>query len=177
MRISHKPADFTPAPEGRHNAVCCDVVDLGLVTGQYGEKHQCRIYWQIDEINEDAKPPKRFVVSKQYNVSLDPKSTLRKNLEAWRGRGFTKEELADFDTENLVGAPCEVVVQHNIKDEGTYANVVSLVCLRKGDTPLKLDGSYTRKKDRDDYQAPRSAAPAAEEAAAASSGYDDDVPF
>lgn len=175
MRISYKATDFIPAPEGRYSAVGCDVVDLGLVSGQFGEKHCCRIYWQIDAVNPETR--KRFVVSKQYNVSLNEKATLRKHLQSWRGRPFTKEELLDLDLEKLVGAPCELVIEHNIKDEGVYANVAVVVPLRKGDIPLRLDGSYTRKKDRDDYQPPAKPAESSEPEAQAQAAYDDSVPF
>ena len=36
---------FTPAPEGLWNAVCVDVIDKGMVDGQYGQKHKCRLLW------------------------------------------------------------------------------------------------------------------------------------
>lgn len=121
-----------PAPAGTHAAICVDVVDLGLITSDYAgkEKTQHKIYisWQIDEDRQDGKP---FLVSKRYTLSLHEKAGLRKDLQAWRGREFTQEELAGFDVESVIGAPALLSVIHNTKDGQTYANVNSIMKLPK----------------------------------------------
>ena len=47
------PKTFVPAPEGQHNAVCCDVVDLGVIeteyNGQKSKNHKVRLVFQIGE--------------------------------------------------------------------------------------------------------------------------------
>lgn len=139
---------FTPAPAGLHQAVCVDVVDMGLLEVTYAGKtkkqHKVRIVWQLDLDTDDLKP---FTVQKRYTLSLHEKATLRKELESWRGRPFTDEELAGFDLEKLLGANAQVNVQHTTKNGETYANVISIVPLGRGMQKL-TPRDYVRVKDR-----------------------------
>lgn len=140
--------EFTPAPEGLHQGVCVDVVDLGLVAGIYGEKHKVELRWQLEQLDETATPPRHFMVTNRYTLSLNEKATLRKHLEAWRGKLFTPAELEGFDLENLLGANCQLQVIHNLSDQGrTFANIQAIVPLGKGMTKLR-PVDYVRMKDR-----------------------------
>ena len=102
--------NFTPAPAGTHAAVCVDVVDLGILEVSFGGKtkqqHKINLVWQIDEERDDGKP---FTVRKRYTCSLHEKAALRKDLEAWRGRPFTDQELDGFDLETLISAPALLI--------------------------------------------------------------------
>lgn len=139
--------EFTPAPEGLHQGVCVDVVDLGLVTTQFGDKHMLEIRWHLDQDDPVTGTP--FMVMQRYNVTLNEKAKLRHHLEAWRGRKFTKEELSGFDVEKLVGVNCQIQVVHNLSDDGrTWANVSAVVPLGKGMTKLRVTEGYIRVKDR-----------------------------
>lgn len=145
---SYEKKDYTPAPEGLWQAVCCDVVDLGLVKDTFGEKHKVKLVWLIEE--NDPKTKKPFSVSKRFNLSLHEKASLRKDLESWRGRKFNQEELKKFDLEKLIGANCQLSVVHNVKDEGeVYANVQNIVSSRKDTTKLRVPDDYVRQADRD----------------------------
>jgi hypothetical protein len=138
--------EFTPAPEGLHQSVCVDVIDLGMVETQWGLKPLVAIRWQTESI--DPETNKRFQVQNRYNLSLNEKSNLRKHLEAWRGKKFTAEELKGFDLENLLGANCQLQLVHNISDNGrTFANVQAIVPLGKGMTKMRPE-EYVRMKDR-----------------------------
>jgi hypothetical protein len=139
-----KKTNFTPAPEGVFPAVCVDVVDLGLKPSQYGLKPRMKIVWEIEPTMENGK---RFVIQKHYTPSLADKSILTKDLKSWRGRAFTAEELAGFDLEKVVGAPCQLVISHDEKDGTIYANVMTIL---KADQAKRLtpSGSYIRTKDR-----------------------------
>ena len=147
--IAKKPeSSFTPCPEGLHQAVCVDVVDLGLQKGVYGEKHKAEIRWQTELMNEDAQPARRFQLRKWYTISLHEKSNLRKDLECWRGRKFTEAELDGFDLEKLLGANCQLQVIHNLSDEGkTYDNVQAIVP-HNARVPKIAPQDYTRQQDR-----------------------------
>lgn len=149
-----KAGDFTAAPEGLWPAVCCDVVDLGMVmNAQWGEKHMIKIIWQLEEIDPKSKKP--FIVIRRFGLSLSEKSHLRPILESWRGKKFTTEELAGFDLEKLIGANCQVQVIHNIlKDGAVFANVQAVVPVAKNATMLKVR-DYVRVSERKaDDQAP-----------------------
>src|SRR5690349_18426253 len=127
--------DFTPVPAGTHFAVCDQVVDLGkqrIVSQMYGEsiKHQVYIRWQIPAERvewevDGAKKEGPAVIGKTYTVSLGDKANLRKDLQAWRGKPFTPDELRGFDIAKLLGVPATITVTHTEKDGKTYANVAS----------------------------------------------------
>ena len=159
--------DFTPAPEGLHEAVCVDVVDLGMVESQWGTKPKVRIVWQIDARDEKGR---RFQVVRQFTISLNEKSALRPFLEAWRGRKFTADELDGFDLEKLIGVGCQVQVVHDISAQGkTWANVQAVVPLSKSAVKMAPE-DYVRVCDRPKDQ---------HTGAAAGTGASDgeDVPF
>lgn len=139
---------YTPAPAGVHQAVCVDVIDKGLLEVTYAGKtkkqHKVSLAWQIDEVRDDGK---RHLVYKRYTLSLNEKATLRKDLESWRGRAFTREEEIGFDVETVLGANCLINVQHNTQGDKTYANVVAVMPLARGMAKL-MPLEYVREQDR-----------------------------
>ncbi|MHA1379626.1 MAG: hypothetical protein ACTSRG_14730 [Candidatus Helarchaeota archaeon] len=46
-------------------------------------------------------------------MSLHAKATMRKFLESWRGKKFTKEELEGFDLQKILGKPCQLQIIHS----------------------------------------------------------------
>ncbi len=170
MPIFAKAApSYKPAPDGSHAAVCCDVIDLGEIAGFGGKvQHKIEIAWQIDEPRDDGK---RYVVKRRYTNSLHEKATLRKDLESWRGRAFSEEELRGFDLENLLSAPALINIVHQTRDGSTYANVAGIMKLPKGMIAITIT-DYIRKCDQ----------PSNEDGHEAQPSYsgeitDDDVPF
>lgn len=167
-----KGGNFVPAPAGTHAAVCVDVVDLGMLEVNFGgktsKKHKIRIAWQIDEVMEDNKP---FLAQKRYTLSLHQKAQLRKDLESWRGKQFSPEELEGFDVENLIGINCllNIIQEVSPKDGKTYSNIASIMRLPKGMNPVQ-PRDYIRVCDRTPEDG---GAPAEEEWQPT----DDDVPF
>ena len=97
LTISEKKESSVPLLEaGTYTAVCCELVDLGQ---QYNEKwgtsaRKVLIGWEVVgetvNVNGEAQPR---IFSKTYTASLNEKASLRKDLNAWRGRPFTDEEL------------------------------------------------------------------------------------
>ena len=144
--------DFPACPERMHQAVCVDIVDLGLMDNKFNpdgaKQRKARIVWQVDE--DDPETGKRFEVSRMYTVSLNEKASLRRDLQGWRGRAFTADELKGFDLEKLLGVNGQVNVVHYTKpDNGkVYANVQTIVPLSKGQEKI-VQRDYVRVKDRD----------------------------
>lgn len=145
--------NFIPCPSGTFSAVCCDVVDLGVLKVSFGgkDKQQHKIYisWQVEEDMPDGKP---FIASKRYTLSLHEKAGLRKDLESWRGRPFNEEELQGFDLEKLIGAPCFLNVLQEAKNGETYTNVKAIMKLPKT-TPALSVREYIRVVDREPQDA------------------------
>lgn len=173
MASAKAGTSYPPAPAGAHAGVCVDVVDLGVLKVTWGGKekqqHKVKVVWQIDEDRDDGKPHQ---VSKRYTLSLHEKSGLRKDLESWRGRPFTPEELDGFDLETLINVSALVNVMHATKDGNTYANVASLMRLPKGmQAPTARD--YVRVCDREPATN-GAVAPSFDEGPGIT---DDDVPF
>lgn len=175
MAIKFKNKEYETAPQGLHNAVCVDVVDLGIVDTPFGPTDQIKIVWQLEEENKKGF---RFLVSKRYNPSKSPKSNLRKMLEAWRLKPFTKEEMNEFDIEKLIGVNCQITIGHKITDDATYANVLAVTAAAKGSMKLyPLD--YTREVERPGYVPPNSIGTTQyrEEASFEEEVVDEDIPF
>jgi len=131
--------EFELAPEGTHPARCWLVADLGMHdSGMYGLKPKIKISWELPgELMKDGRP---FSVSSRYTASLNKNAPLRRDLESWRGRAFTDQELAGFDISNVLGKPCLIQVQHKKSADGskTYDNVVAVMACPKGLTVPEL---------------------------------------
>jgi hypothetical protein len=120
--------DFAITPEGQYVGRCFKIIDMGTqtTTGQFGVKdqHKVMVSWELLDgpKMEDGRP---FSVSQFYTVSLHEKAKLRADLEAWRGRKFTQEELEGFDIGSVLGAYCMLQVVHD--ETGKYANVQTIM--------------------------------------------------
>lgn len=134
--------DFKPVPAGTHVAVCTLIADMGVQpTGKFKPKQQLYIRWELpnevtswkDSDGNDHSGP--MVIGKKYTLSLSEKANLRADLESWRGRLFTEQELKGFDIKNILGKACMLGVTHNVVGPKTYANVSAVMGLPKGTTP------------------------------------------
>jgi hypothetical protein len=130
--------------EGLHRAVAVDILDCGVKETQWGPKKSIAIVWEIDQLRDDGTP---FLLRRYYTPSLHEKSTLHKDLRAWRGKPFTPEELRRFDLEAIISKSCSVLVEHNVKGDRTYANVVGVLPCQG--QPLQPSGHYVREQDRE----------------------------
>ena len=117
-------ADFEQPEAGTHPAICFKIVDLGTQTGRWeGEqivRRQVIISWEIEEKMKDGKP---FSVSHFYTASLHEKANLRRDLESWRGKKFTDDELKGFNIKNLLGKSCLVSIIKNEKGKTKLSTV------------------------------------------------------
>jgi hypothetical protein len=146
---------FEPAPAGTHQAVCVDVIDIGMKPNKFKSgalQHKVDVVWQIADTRDDGK---RFALYKRYTLSLNEKATLRHDLESWRGKKFTRDEEMGFDVESVIGANCLINVQHapgTSDPNKVFANVVSVMPLLKGMPKLAPEG-YARPSQADGEQA------------------------
>lgn len=133
---ANEGGSYTPIEEGTYIALCYGLVDIGYV---YSEKYgnttkKFMILWELSgagTVNVDGHEYNRSV-SKSYAWSLNPKSSLRKDLRAWRGREFTKEEIDRFDMANILSAPCQIQIINTTSNGKTYSNIAAIMNLPKG---------------------------------------------
>ena len=153
MKLSEKKnSNFTPHPEteGPIKAVLVDITDLKKRQTQYGEKEEFRLVFETECMDEEND--RRFCIwSRGYVPSLNEKAALRKDLKKMMGRELTSAELEEFDIESLIGHGVKLIIQHETKDDKTYANI-SFIAPDK-EKALKPSGKYKRIKDRDDKPA------------------------
>jgi hypothetical protein len=134
--VASRGGSYTPATEGSHDAVFCDVEDLGIIETQYGKKHQVRIVWQLAAKMDDGRP---FTIGRRYGLSLHEKSALFKDLKSYA----KKAPPQNLDLETLIGKPCQILVTHTERDGSTYANVQAV--LPAGKAKVTVDKDFVRK--------------------------------
>jgi len=130
-------ADIEPVPEGLHLAVCVGLYDVGTIHSEMFGRDARKVILQFEfpELPPLESGPR--IMSRQFTMSLNAKAKLRAFLETWRGRKFTEQELAGFDLEKLLGAPCQAQVMHTVKEDGrTSANITTAIPAPKGVRPV-----------------------------------------
>jgi hypothetical protein len=131
-------SDFEAVPTGMQQAVCAMVCDIGTHKGEYqgkpNERHQVIIIWELAEKKKEGEwAGEPFYLTKFYTLSLGKDANLRKDLESWRGKPFTAEELQGFDMEQLIGANCLL----NIIEANEKAKISAISPLVKGMPKIK----------------------------------------
>lgn len=129
-------SDFKPVPSGTHLARCYRVVDLGTQRGEWnGEvKYTRKIMVQFEIHGEDendqpivTEKGEPMTISKNYNKFFSDKSTLRRDMQTWRGRPFTDDEARRFSMKNILGVWAMVsVVTGPGRNGNIYANIQSI---------------------------------------------------
>ncbi len=120
---------------GVYTAISSMIIDLGLQVSERFDKTQRKmmILWNVIgeevEINGEKIPR---TMSKEYGFSLGEKSNLRKDLQAWRGKSFTEDELQGFNLLNILNKPCQLQIILGEKNGKKYNNIASIMALPKG---------------------------------------------
>ena len=141
-------ADFELLAEDTYQVVCYAVYDLGtwFHEGLYpGNRREVVLIFEIPseridvEDSEGKKQNLPRAISKRYTFSMSTKANLRKEMETWRGKGFSDLQAADFDFNSLLGANAIIQVIHKQSKDGekTYAQIASITKLLKNMETLK----------------------------------------
>jgi hypothetical protein len=127
---------FETTPAGMHLARCYRIIDLGTQKSEYMGQvkylHKLMVGWEIHGTNDDGTPIKMrdgrpFAIFKNYTLSWSEKANLRLDLQSWRGKPFSQEEMRKFDLKNVLGAWCMLNVIERVGNDGrTYVNVDSV---------------------------------------------------
>ena len=134
--VKESGGNFESTPSGMHLARCYRIVDLGTQKSEYMGQvkylHKIMLGWEIHTTKEDGTALKMrdgrpFAMFKNYTLSWSEKANLRLDLQSWRGRPFTAEEMRSFDLETILGAWCLLnVIERPGKDGKMYVNIDSV---------------------------------------------------
>ena len=139
MQLTNKPSggDFTPIPEGIHHSVCVDLIDLGMQSTEFGDKHKLKLVFETGEKMANGNP---FTVSKTFNASLHAKAKLAEFLTKWRGKPILENETIDLG--KLIGASATLVVSHMTSDQGRTFAVIDTIIKPTAATKMQPSGKY-----------------------------------
>lgn len=137
MPVAKAKSDFKPIDAGTYVARCYAVIGLGVQESKmFPSSNKCLIMWELPtETYQDPETKDQVprTVSKEYTLSLSKKANLRHDLESWRGREFTPQELEGFDVNKVLGAPCLINLIHKTGNDGQIrAKINSVSSLPKG---------------------------------------------
>jgi len=131
--VEDKGGNFERTPSGMHLARCYRIVDVGTQKSEYlGQVkflHKIMLGWEIHGTDDNGtvlkmKDGRPFAIFKNYTLSWSEKANLRLDLQSWRGKPFTQEEMRKFDLKNILGAWCMINVIERAGQNGqTYSNV------------------------------------------------------
>lgn len=134
--VEDKGGDFERCPPGMHLARCYRIVDVGTQKSEYMGQikylHKVMLGWEIHGTDESGKPVKMrdgrpFAIFKNYTLSWSEKANLRLDLQSWRGKPFTQEEMRKFDLNNVLGAWCMLnIIERPGQDGKIYTNVAGV---------------------------------------------------
>jgi hypothetical protein len=140
--------DYPALPDGRHNGIVADVIDLGdaLVDLAWEKRtvHRCLFVWLIlDERCIQTHRPYR--ASLRMNVSLHPDSTMYNVIHLITGAPPRTD--VPFDLDILIGRSNLLLTKHKRLDDGRLvANVLKI------GPPIKVfprvPGWFRRSQDR-----------------------------
>ena len=127
---------FVPVPPGMYLARCYRIVDLGSQRSEYKGvvKNLQKVMLQFEVHGEDDAgkalvTPKGepMSISKNFTLSLAEKATLRIDLQTWRGREFTAEELRGFELKNILGQWAMLNISTSTGTNGKeYTNITTI---------------------------------------------------
>ena len=138
LMVKDTGSDFEPIETGLQQAVCSHAVDLGLQYSEmFGYRMNLAICFELKQKMTDGRP---FMLSRLYGASLNEKATLRKDLESWRGKKFTEQELEGFDLEQLIGVNAYLNIVEDVKGDKKYYKWAAIAPAPKGETKLKPIG-------------------------------------
>jgi hypothetical protein len=141
-------SNFKPHPPGIYQALCVDVIELGLLWSEYQGRRKLqrklKLVFETEYVGEDGK--RGIVTSKNFTASMHPKAHLAEFLSKWRGRPVVPNE--NVDLKKLPGASCTLVLSHQRSLQGhTYACIDAVSKAAKKVQPSgTYDGAALRQR-------------------------------
>ncbi len=139
MKVSDD-GGFQDIAPGTHRAICYRLLDLGTQSFQNDNTGHHKVVLgfetpdELVERGEWAGSP--LSINSFYTATLAPKSNLRRDLESWRGRPFSSEELGGFELKNILGKPCLISVGKT-ENGKTVVNAIMALPKSSGQLPAR----------------------------------------
>lgn len=136
MQWKENSKQYENPPAGSHLGRLVGLVDLGTQRHVFGEdvnlSRDVRLTFELSNekmqgVYDEKDRGKPFGVSRTVKQSLHAKATLRKLLEGWRGKKFSKEDIEKFDEKKLLGVAARLTLIEN----GEYVNLESIAPVGK----------------------------------------------
>jgi len=157
-----KPKEIIPS--GNYLARCYSMIHIGtvpeIVLGVEKLQNKVRISWELPlelRVFSEEKGEQPLAISKEYTLSMHEKANLRKDLESWRGKGFSEKEAESFDITKLLGVPCMLNIIHKSSKNGNeYAIIQGITGVPKGFTcPAQINKTFEfNYNDNFDFELP-----------------------
>jgi hypothetical protein len=168
-----KGGDFDPLPMDKYT---CQIIDVNLISqfNQFKGAEEDVLNYQFQVLDDKSMPEKdgeevattrgRFLW-KRCRPALNNRSWLLKLAKAAYGRDLTKEEIDNFNPEEVVGKQVNVMVEQSESKDGQkiFNNIVAFNKVLKNLEPVAKEGPKTPGVV---VKATQPAAPGAEEAEA-----------
>ena len=132
---------------GTYKSCCYGLINLGTLKFENegaDDKFtsQIMLLWEIHEEltskpkrNLDALPPN---IAKEYTLSLSNSSSLRSDLESWRGRPFSEDEIRRFDLKTILGGWCNLEISDLKKNDELTLSMFTAILPLKDVQKIKL---------------------------------------
>jgi sRNA-binding carbon storage regulator CsrA len=148
-------------PAGNYAARCYQMIEIGTVSenvlGKTVIAKKVRIGWELPtelKVFREENGEQPLVISKEYTLSMNEKSNLRKDLKSWRGKDFTEDEARCFDITKLLGAACMLNIIHKPSASDptkVYEQIAGITGVPKGMTvPAQLNKTFVLSYDQFD---------------------------
>ncbi len=147
-------------PANNYIARCYQMIHIGtlseVIQGKPTVVNKVRIGWELPtelKVFKEENGEQPLVISKEFNLSMNEKSNLRKALASWRGKDFTEDEAKCFDVSKLIGVPCMLNIIHKpSKSDPTkiYEEIGSISPMPKG-VPCPEQINKTFQLDYDNF--------------------------
>jgi hypothetical protein len=127
--------NFIQVPPGMHLARCYRIIDLGTQKSTYMGKerqlHKVMVQFEIHGENDKGEPlqtseGKPLILSKTYTASNNEKSSLVADLQTWRGKAFSEDELKNIEIRKILGQWGMLSVVESQNNGNTYTNIASI---------------------------------------------------
>ena len=141
--ITDNAKTFENPDTGTFIGTIVDVIDLGRIKTQFGEKNKIRIIWVLDKNDSSGQP---FRVMRQLTASMNEKAALYELVKGILGAA----PPVPFDDETLIGRSNQLVVvkEADPKTGKVFANVKVVLPLPAGVIPPQAPQGFVRSKNR-----------------------------